>query len=110
MQAALDNFQRITHPHKMVILGAMRELGNVSEEAHRQVAAQAFASGIEAAWFVGKEFRQVLQDVPATDIEVRSFDDVEAVKAAIAEQAPTERLILIKGSNSTKLHQLPDIL
>jgi len=110
MLAALNNFQRITHPHKMLILGAMRELGNASEEAHRQVVAQALECDIEAVWLVGEEFRQALQDTPATDIEVRSFNDVEAVKAALAEQAPADRLILIKGSNSTKLHQLPDIL
>lgn len=59
---------------------------------------------------MGEEFRKALDTAPATDVEVRCFEDVEAVKAAIGEQAPADRLILIKGSNSTKLHQLPDLL
>jgi hypothetical protein len=38
------------------------------------------------------------------------FKDVEAVKAAIAAEQPAGRYILIKGSNSTKLYQLPELL
>ena len=111
MQAALDNFQNIRHAHKMVILGDMRELGAVSQEAHRQVATLALASDVEAAWFVGEEFRQALSalNVPA-DLDLCIFPDVQAVKEAIAIQQPISRLILIKGSNSTKLYQLPELL
>ena len=36
--------------------------------------------------------------------------NVEAVKAAIAAEQPTGQYILIKGSNSTKLYQLPELL
>jgi UDP-N-acetylmuramoyl-tripeptide--D-alanyl-D-alanine ligase len=35
---------------------------------------------------------------------------VEEVKAAIAQQQPRGYEILIKGSNSTKLYQLPELL
>ena len=40
----------------------------------------------------------------------RKFHDVEEVKSAIAAHCPEGRYILIKGSNSTKLYQLPDLL
>ena len=40
----------------------------------------------------------------------RTFHDVDEVKAAIAEDQPVGRTILVKGSNSTKLFQLPDLL
>ena len=111
MQAALDNFRNIRHAHKMVILGDMKELGTVSQEAHRQVATLVLGSDVEAAWFVGEEFRQTLSVLTApAGLDLRIFPDVQAVKEAIAVQQPTSRLILIKGSNSTKLHQLPDIL
>lgn len=110
MTAALSNFSHISHAHKMVILGDMKELGSASHEAHCKVIGQALACGADKVWFVGKEFRKALDTAPATDVEVRCFEDVEAVKAAIGEQAPADCLILIKGSNSTKLHQLPDLL
>ncbi|MBR1682307.1 MAG: UDP-N-acetylmuramoyl-tripeptide--D-alanyl-D-alanine ligase [Bacteroidaceae bacterium] len=113
MQAALDNFRRISHPLKMVILGDMKELGAVSDDAHRQIAAQALGSDLQAAWFVGTEFRKAISALaPAdTDTDIRCFETVEDVKAALSDgDAPAGRLILIKGSNSTKLHQLPDFL
>lgn len=111
MQAALDNFSRINHPQKMVILGDMKELGTVSEEAHQQVLEAAIQCGAQTIWLVGEEFGKAAKqkDCPAS-IRLRTFDDVLAVKEAIANQQPTDFLILIKGSNSTRLHQLPETL
>lgn len=111
MQAALDNFSHISHAHKMVILGDMKELGTVSEEAHQKIVSLALALNPEAAWFVGEEFRKALTTItPKAETDIRTFADVDAVKAAFAEHLPSDRLILIKGSNSTKLHQLPELL
>ena len=62
-------------------------------------------------WLVGDEFHKAVEHLshPAA-LAVKVFADVQAVKEAIAQEQPTGRLILIKGSNSTKLHQLPEIL
>ena len=104
MRAALDNFALISHPHKMLILGEMRELGAVSAEEHQKVAAQALSLGAEAVWFVGEEFQPYSEGA-------QWFPDVEAVRTALSGGAkPAERLILIKGSNGTKLFQLPALL
>ena len=121
MLAALKNFAGISHEHKMVILGDMRELGSASHDAHERVARAALESGVEEAWFVGTEFAGVLpqaatQPVAQADAtgrispRVRSYADVQAVAQAIATEKPEGRLILIKGSNSTRLHQLPALL
>lgn len=105
MKAALDNFALIPHPHKMVILGDMRELGEASAEEHRRVAARAGALGCEAVWLVGPEFASC--ELPCS----RHFASVDEVKAAIAGgERPEGRLILIKGSNGTHLFELPDLL
>ena len=111
MTAALDNFRGIEHAQKMLILGDMKELGEASAEAHRTVVNLALNCGAQTAWFVGAEFARALQDMAAPEgVEVCVFEDVEAVKQAIDAEQPTGRLILIKGSNSTKLHQLPERL
>jgi UDP-N-acetylmuramoyl-tripeptide--D-alanyl-D-alanine ligase len=52
---------------------------------------------------VGEEFGK-------TDCNFRKFHDVEEVKAEIQKNRPTGHLILIKGSNGTKLFQLPELL
>ena len=103
MQAALDNFRRMEVPHKMAILGQMGELGADSDAEHRQLVADLEASGFEEVWLVGDNFA----DIPC---DFRKFHDVEEVKTAIREQQPEGRYILIKGSNSNKLFQLPELL
>ena len=40
----------------------------------------------------------------------RTFANVEEVKQAIAQEQPVGRYILIKGSNSTHLYELPALL
>ena len=103
MMAALENFKLMQADHKMAILGAMRELGEVSQEEHQRIVDYLQTTDIETVWLVGEEFEGISCDYP-------KFKDVEAVKAAIAAEQPTNRYILIKGSNSTKLFQLPELL
>ena len=103
MKAALENFTLIQADHKMAILGDMRELGEASAEEHQKVVDYLQTTGIEEVWLVGEEFGK-------TQCHFRKFTDVEAVKTAIATQRPEGKCILIKGSNSTRLYQLPDLL
>ena len=81
----------------------MLELGEASAEEHQRVADQLKKMNLEKVWLVGDEYT----DLPAT---YRHFHDVEEVKAAIAEHQPEGYYILIKGSNSTRLFQLPELL
>jgi len=103
MEAALDNFRQVEAPRKMAILGAMRELGETSQEEHQRLAQLISQTGIDVVWLVGEEFALV-------DCPYRKFSDVEDVKSAIAAEQPEGYTILIKGSNSTRLHQLPELL
>ena len=103
MMAALENFKLMKADNKMAILGAMRELGEVSQEEHQRIVDYLKTTDIKTVWLVGEEFEDIRCDYP-------KFKDVEAVKAAIAAEQPQGHYILIKGSNSTKLFQLPELL
>ena len=103
MQAALENFKLMEAQHKMVIIGDMRELGDVSAEEHQRIVDYLSTIDLETVWLVGEEFGK-------TKCDYRKFRDVEAVKAAIASEHPEGHYILIKGSNSMKLYQLPELL
>lgn len=103
MQAALDNFRRMEVPHKMAIIGQMGELGSESDAEHRRLVADLEASAFEEVWLVGDNFA----DIPSS---FRKFHNVEEVKAIIRAQQPENRYILIKGSNSVRLFQLPELL
>ena len=103
MAAALDNFKAMQADHKMCILGEMRALGAVSHDEHQKVVDMLCAAHFDEVWLVGDEFA-------AIDSPFRLFHNVDEVKAAIAQQQPQGHTILIKGSNSTKLFQLPELL
>ena len=103
MQAALENFKLMEAQHKMVIIGDMRELGDVSAEEHQRIVDYLSTIDLETVWLVGEEFGK-------TKCDYRKFRDVEAVKTAIASEQPEGHYILIKGSNSMKLYQLPELL
>ena len=103
MRAALENFRLMDGGPKMAILGMMGELGKSSRKEHQKIVDFIGEAGLDEVWLVGSEFA-------AIDSPYRKFDDVEAVKAAIAAEQPQGRLILIKGSNSTRLFELPALL
>ena len=103
MAAALDNFERMEVSPKMAIIGSMGELGEVSEEEHKNVVEHLKKADFNEVWLVGDGFK----DIPC---DFRKFHDVEEVKAAIADKRPENSYILIKGSNANKLFQLPEVL
>lgn len=103
MKAALENFRLIEHPHKMAILGGMRELGAASVEEHQKIIDLLNQLNLESVWLVGEEFKPFAY-------QYRYFENVEAVKEALAADPVENHMILIKGSNSQKLFQLPDVL
>ena len=102
MAAALDNFQQIKAEHKMMILGDMRELGADSVQEHQRIVDKAQEVGAEV-WLVGENFA-------STQNSFRQFHDVEEVKSELQAHPIKGHTILIKGSNGTKLFQLPELL
>ncbi len=111
MQAALENFRQISDAHKMLILGEMRELGSASATAHTEVANLALTTGAEEVWFVGEGFAHTLPKViDRSAPRIRYFSEVATVQAELKAHPLTDRLILIKGSNGTKLFLLPELL
>ena len=103
MAAALDNFSLMQVSPKMAILGEMRELGASSAEEHQRIVERLANCPFDIVWLVGSEFA-------AIDCPYRKFANVEEVKAALAADCPQGYYILIKGSNGTKLFQLPELL
>lgn len=103
MKAAIENFRLMEVKNKMAILGDMHELGDATAEEHQRIVDQIDAAKIENIWLVGENFAK-------TNCHFRKFANVEEVKATIALKKPTEHYILIKGSNTTKLFELPKLL
>ena len=103
MQAAIDNFRLMQVSPKMAIIGMMGELGDVSAEEHQHVVDLLNAARFDRVWLVGDAFEK-------TPSDYRTFHDVEEVKQALVREQPHDYYILIKGSNSNRLFQLPALL
>ncbi len=110
MEVSLSGFSQMQMPSKLAILGDMKELGAVSREEHLNIIRRVRQYGIEA-WLVGNEFAEALSCLGSESCSgVKSFADVESVKSYLVANPLSDRTILIKGSNSTRLHTLPDVL
>lgn len=111
MAAALTNFSLIEAPHKMVILGEMRELGEESLSEHRKVCEQLQQLAVERIWLVGENFCKVSEQWPKLMLpQVTLFANVQEVKDTLQKDKLTDYTILVKGSNGTRLFELPALL
>lgn len=101
MEAAVRNLAKLDHPHKLAILGDMRELGPVSREEHLKIIQLCEEMHLKAI-FVGSEF--------SAHHPEQFYPDAEALNEALKAQPVSDSLILVKGSNSMHLDKLTALL
>ena len=98
MQAAINAFKGDTY-----ILGAMRELGEYSHLEHQNVVNMLAERKAETVFLVGEEYLQTTSPYPV-------FENVEQLHKHLEEQPLKGKNILLKGSRSTQMEKLLDIL
>ena len=98
MQAAISVFKGDTF-----ILGAMRELGEYTHLEHQNVVNMLAERKADLVYLVGKEYRLTTSPYPI-------FDTVEELHAYLEQHPLKDRYILLKGSRSTKMEKLLDVL
>ena len=101
MAAAIENFSMINADRKMLILGDMRELGEVSQAEHKEIVKLLTAEGFTKVWLVGGEFAKA-----ADGTDFRLFADVDEVNKELEIEPLSGFTILIKGSNSIGLTKI----
>ncbi len=104
MMASLENFVSQVQEHKVVVLGAMRELGNEQDEHHLELMRKLAESPIEKVFLVGEEFEKFAGQFPTFVVRKKAEELVDEVKKL------SGKYILVKGSNSNKLGQLQQYL
>ena len=98
MQAAINAFKGDTY-----ILGAMRELGDYSHLEHQNIVNMLAERKADTVFLVGKEYMQ-------TTSPYSVFEDVEQLHKYLEEQPLKGKYILLKGSRSTQMEKLLDVL
>jgi UDP-N-acetylmuramoyl-tripeptide--D-alanyl-D-alanine ligase len=104
VKAALSSFSKIEHENKLVILGDMLELGDLTEEAHKEIVELVTKYNLEAI-FVGNNYYS-LKDIYTNYL---FFESTEAAKSFLSLTQPSKNMILLKGSRSIGLEKLADL-
>ncbi|MEX1189497.1 MAG: UDP-N-acetylmuramoyl-tripeptide--D-alanyl-D-alanine ligase [Bacteroidia bacterium] len=104
MKAALHNFSKMKNENKVVILGQMNELGDVSNIEHKLVSELAQSLNFQSIILIGEPYSPYsagknIHYFPTTDLAIM-FLQGESMK---------DQLILIKGSRSNKLERLKEV-
>ncbi len=108
MKVAIDNFKKLEMPNKIVLLGAMKELGRYSEDEHCAVVKNISGDDIVMKAVVGEEFCAIKDEAKVED--VRFFSSIEELKYLLKSTPLREATILIKGSRSMKMETLVEFL
>lgn len=106
MEVALENFSRMEHQRKMVILGDMLELGDEALMEHEKIKDIVFAMNPAETIFVGPIFKSLSSEGQ----KQKYFISSEEAKKWIEDYKPAGFLILLKGSRGIRLEKIADIL
>lgn len=98
MQAAINAFKGDTY-----ILGAMRELGEYSHLEHQNIVNILAERKADNVLLVGEEYMQTTSPYPV-------FENVEQLHQYLQQQPLKGKNILLKGSRSTQMEKLLDVL
>lgn len=98
MQAAINAFTGDTY-----ILGAMRELGAYSHLEHQNIVNMLAERKADVVFLVGEEYMQTTSPYPV-------FENVEQLHQYLQKQPLKGKNILLKGSRSTQMEKLLDVL
>lgn len=106
MQVAISNFAEMTADNKLPIIGEMRELGAISEEAHRKIVDLMARNHFSQAFLVGHNFESFANNYTFTTY----FPDTEALIEHLKTNKITNAFILVKGSRGNKLERITEYL
>ena len=103
MKVAIENFASQTHANKWLFLGAMMELGEESVQEHQALIDLLQSLNLKQVILVGGDFGSIMQQYPY-------FSNTALASEWLTANKPEQALILIKGSRSTGMEKLLEVL
>ena len=103
MEAAINNFVKMTTGRKVVFLGNMLELGEDSKNEHQKLIDLIKQYRLSEIYLVGELFKEVAG-------EFTYFDNIDKCIEAIKDIDLRNSTILIKGSRGSKMEKLLEVL
>lgn len=91
---------------KIAVLADMLELGEHSQQMHRDVGQMLCDNGIDCAFLYGPQMLRCAETATAGGVEVRHFADKPALTAAVIAALAPGDCVLVKGSRGMKLEEV----
>lgn len=92
--------------NKLLIIGEMRELGTISEEAHENIVKLMEKNNFPRVFLVGHNFESIAHNYTFT----RYFPDTDTLIEYLKTNKILHSFILIKGSRGNKLERITEYL
>jgi UDP-N-acetylmuramoyl-tripeptide--D-alanyl-D-alanine ligase len=105
MELAIQAFAT-QYPEGWIVLGDMKELGDVSPVAHLQIIRQVTALPFSRMYLVGNAFSNAFQLASMLDPRITLADTIESIKESWSWEECRGQSILLKGSRSMHLELL----
>jgi UDP-N-acetylmuramoyl-tripeptide--D-alanyl-D-alanine ligase len=106
MKAAISYLKKQKAQRKIALIGAMRELGDITQKEHLDLHDD-LKDGIDFVFFIGSETYELHQKMPMNSKYINGIDELTSDLKTFLNQGD---VVLIKGSHSTNLHTLLDKL
>jgi len=105
MKAAIENFTNMTFKNKSLLLGDMFELGENSDDEHRNIIKLIEDGTYTNIFLVGNHFFNI-----DSSISIHKFEETNQLLEYLSENKIQDQIILIKGSRGMKLERCLDYL
>lgn len=114
-QSVLENLNKMfPERRKIVVCGAMAELGDSSPEFHRQVGNTMFNCGVEKMYGLGGEeiefYLEGWNIAGGEKTAARHFSELAELLPAFKAELQSEDVVLVKGSRSAKMERFVDAM
>ena len=114
-QSVLENLNKMfPERRKIVVCGAMAELGDSSQEFHRQVGNTMHNCGVEKMYGLGGEeiefYLEGWKNAGGEKTAARHFSELAELLPAFKAELQSEDVVLVKGSRSAKMERFVEAM
>lgn len=105
MQKAIENFVKLEHKTKVLVLGDMFEMGSKAKEEHIALLQYVSHFGLKNVFLLGDHFAEV-----SGQQGFKTFDSMEDLGSEIQSKSYSETAFLVKGSRGMKMERVLDYI
>lgn len=107
VRAAFQTLHDMQAARRIAVLGDMLELGDVSDEAHRQSGVLAAQQGTDILFLYGEQSKKTASSALECGVRtVKHFEDKACLAKELLSTLQPEDVVLVKGSRGMKLEEI----